>query len=180
MERNGMKRSASQKITVFFLMHFLLWMQLGAAQWNCQCDHTSIEQTCHIPQKKKAGSSCCAKPQSAQNKNSAAPCHNQAAQAGEKNASSCCSGTNESEVPAAAYSTPAYFCQTACLTLVSAQSKEVVVRELLKKGRELPSSAEPVLSDYIVEKASSNFALYEFSLLPRSSPLFLLHSSFLI
>lgn len=178
-----MRKRACKTITIYFLMNFLLWLQLGAAQWVCQCDHASLDQSCHIPQNNKADDNCCTSPESVDSEEPAAvssTCHAEMAASSEENASSCCSEINQSGAPATAYSTPAYFCQTACLSLVTAQSKEVLLREPLKKGRELPLASESVLRDRAITRVPANIVFQESSLLLHSPPLFLMHSSFLI
>lgn len=179
-----MKKSAYKIFIVFFLVQFLLWMQLGAAQLYCQCEHSIAEASCHVSQTKITEDSCCENPPTskAEDNHNETPlgCHEMAAKdTGAKDAS-CCSNDNESREAAAVYSTPAHYCQSACVNIVTTHSKQVTAPDPGKKVQYLPllQKVDTRNFDAIKRLALSTFHQLEIS--PHSPPLFLMHSSFLI
>lgn len=176
-----MRKSAYKTITILFLMHFLVWMQLGAAQLYCQCEHSIAEESCHASQNKISDDSCCENPETSKTENhhNDAPmsCHDMAMEDADAKGSSCCLNDNET---AAAYFSSAHYCQTACVNVVPAQSKQVVLPDPGKKMQYLPLLQKVDNRNSTAIESSSYSAFHEFEIPPHSPPLFIMHSSFLI
>lgn len=179
-----MKKSIYKIFVVFFLAQFLLWMQLGAAQLYCQCEHSIAESSCHVSQTKINEDSCCENPPTskAEDNHNETPsgCHEMAAKdTGAKDAS-CCSNNNESGEAAVVYSTPAHYCQSACVSVVTSHSKQVTVSDPGKKGQYLPLHQKIDSRNFAFIKRLSLSTFDRLEISPHSPPLFLMHSSFLI
>lgn len=179
-----MKKSAYKIFVVFFLAQFLLWMQLGAAQLYCQCDHSIAEASCHVSQAKIAEDSCCENPPTSKadnNLNETPPgCHKMAKEEPGAKDVSCCSNDNESAEAAVSYSTPAHYCQSACVNVVTTHSKQVTAPDPGKKVQYLPLLQKVDTRNVDAIKSLSLSAFQQLEISPHSPPLFLMHSSFLI
>jgi len=95
-----MKKRAYKIFVVLFIVQFLGWMQLGAAQLYCQCDHSSTEESCHVSRDKNVEDSCCENPAASktEDKHNETPmsCHEMAMEDAGTKDSSCCSNDNGS------------------------------------------------------------------------------------
>lgn len=176
-----MKKRVYKIFVVSFLVQFLGWMHLGATQLYCQCNHSIAEEACHVSQDKIANDDCCANPATSKTEDkhnkTAMGCPEMAMEDTGAKESSCCLNDNEAAI---AYSSSAHFCQTACVSVVTTHSKQMVVPD---PGKKMPPP--PLLQKFDARKFSASASLlhatfHELEISPHSPPLFLLNSSFLI